>query len=160
MVAATNRPNDIDPALRRPGRLDREIQFAPPGVEVLSLTSMPSPPAPCYACRWYAVVTSPTQNDRHAVVQERAAILQQNAKLLPLAPGTALDGIAADCVGYTGADLAALCRQAAMRALTSGLTSFVFDFESVGQLRYHAKRCLSRYNRSSEDEQSLRMFSF
>lgn len=37
MVAATNRPNDIEPALRRPGRLDREIQFTPPGIEVILL---------------------------------------------------------------------------------------------------------------------------
>ena len=34
VVAATNRPNDIEPALRRPGRLDREIQFSPPDAEV------------------------------------------------------------------------------------------------------------------------------
>lgn len=40
VVAATNRPNDIEPALRRPGRLDREIQFVPPGVEVCLLKSM------------------------------------------------------------------------------------------------------------------------
>jgi SpoVK/Ycf46/Vps4 family AAA+-type ATPase len=52
--------------------------------------------------------------------QERATILRQHAQLLPLGPSVTLDAIAADCVGYTGADLAALCRQAAMRALTSG----------------------------------------
>lgn len=54
------------------------------------------------------------------LIQERAAILRRHAQRLPLAPGMALDAIGADCVGYTGADLAALCRQAAMRALTSG----------------------------------------
>ena len=30
VLAATNRPNVLDPALRRPGRFDREIRFAPP----------------------------------------------------------------------------------------------------------------------------------
>jgi transitional endoplasmic reticulum ATPase len=30
VIAATNRPNDIDPALRRPGRFDREIEFHSP----------------------------------------------------------------------------------------------------------------------------------
>jgi AAA family ATPase len=44
VVAATNRPNDIEPALRRPGRLDREIQFVPPGIEVCSLASMLAQP--------------------------------------------------------------------------------------------------------------------
>ena len=33
VVAATNRPNAIDPALRRPGRFDREIYVAPPSTE-------------------------------------------------------------------------------------------------------------------------------
>ena len=30
VIATTNRPNDIDPALRRPGRFDWEIHFPPP----------------------------------------------------------------------------------------------------------------------------------
>jgi transitional endoplasmic reticulum ATPase len=30
VLAATNRPNDLDPALRRPGRFDREVQFRVP----------------------------------------------------------------------------------------------------------------------------------
>lgn len=56
-------------------------------------------------------------------LQERAAILRAHAKLLPLAPGVNFDALAAGCVGYTGADLAAVCRQAAMRALTSGVAA-------------------------------------
>ncbi|RKP25507.1 P-loop containing nucleoside triphosphate hydrolase protein [Syncephalis pseudoplumigaleata] len=34
VVAATNRPNAIDPALRRPGRFDRELSVDPPGERV------------------------------------------------------------------------------------------------------------------------------
>ena len=30
VVGATNRPNDLDPALRRAGRFDRELSLAPP----------------------------------------------------------------------------------------------------------------------------------
>ena len=37
IVAATNRPNVLDPALRRPGRLDREVAIPVPGPTV-SLT--------------------------------------------------------------------------------------------------------------------------
>ena len=33
IIAATNLPNKIDPALRRPGRLDREIEIRPPDPE-------------------------------------------------------------------------------------------------------------------------------
>mgnify|MGYP001305647006 CR=1 FL=1 len=33
VIAATNRPNSIDPALRRPGRFDREIAINPPSVD-------------------------------------------------------------------------------------------------------------------------------
>lgn len=33
IVGATNRPNSIDPALRRPGRFDREISMEPPNAE-------------------------------------------------------------------------------------------------------------------------------
>lgn len=31
VMAATNRPNSLDPALRRPGRFDFEIYVSPPG---------------------------------------------------------------------------------------------------------------------------------
>ena len=34
IIAATNRPNAIDPALRRPGRLDREVLVPVPGPQV------------------------------------------------------------------------------------------------------------------------------
>lgn len=33
IVGATNRPNSIDPALRRPGRFDREISMEPPNAQ-------------------------------------------------------------------------------------------------------------------------------
>jgi transitional endoplasmic reticulum ATPase len=33
VLAATNRPNALDPALRRPGRFDREIEIGVPSVE-------------------------------------------------------------------------------------------------------------------------------
>ena len=58
-----------------------------------------------------------------AVAQDRAAILRLHAAGLPLAPDVDLDQIATACNGYTGADLAALCREAAMVALTAEAAS-------------------------------------
>lgn len=50
VMAATNLPSALDPALRRPGRFDREIRFAPPDAagrtEILSLHLSRAPLAP------------------------------------------------------------------------------------------------------------------
>ncbi|XP_057777370.1 cell division control protein 48 homolog B [Salvia miltiorrhiza] len=81
VVASTNRVDSIEPALRRSGRFDAEIE-----------------------------VSTPNEN-------ERIQILKLYTKKLPLAPTVNLEGIAASCNGYVGADLEALCREAAMSAL-------------------------------------------
>ena len=52
-------------------------------------------------------------------MQDRAAILALHARRMPLAEGVDLVQMAADCRGFTGADLAALCREAAMHALSA-----------------------------------------
>lgn len=86
VLAATNRPNEIDPALRRAGRFDREIAVGPPDL-----------PA-------------------------REAILRIHLRKLPCEKDEHLKEIAKKTSGYTGADLAALCREAALRTLNaSGL---------------------------------------
>ena len=47
VLAATNQPNHIDPALRRPGRLDREVQFRVPDragrLEILQIQTREMP---------------------------------------------------------------------------------------------------------------------
>ncbi len=78
VVGATNRPNAIDPALRRPGRFDREIEIGVP--------------------------------DRNA----RKEILQIHTRNMPLSKDVNLDELADKTHGYTGADIAALAREAAM----------------------------------------------
>lgn len=78
VIAATNLPNSVDPALRRPGRLDREIAINPP--------------------------------DKAG----REEILRIHTHTMPLANDVDLAKIAALTPGYLGADLAALCREAAM----------------------------------------------
>ena len=84
VIGATNRPDALDPALRRPGRFDREVSVGVPG---------------------------PLQ---------RAAILQVHTRQLRLSEEVHLPTVAADCNGFTGADLAALCREAAMAAMYEG----------------------------------------
>jgi transitional endoplasmic reticulum ATPase len=81
VIAATNRPNAVDPALRRPGRFDREIEIPLP--------------------------------DK----QGRLEILQIHTRSMPLAKDVDLQKLADMTHGYTGADLAALVREAAMNAL-------------------------------------------
>ena len=81
VMAATNRPNAIDPALRRPGRFDREIAIGIPNEKA------------------------------------RREILQIYARGMPLGEGVDLADLAATTHGFTGADLNALCREAAMAAL-------------------------------------------
>ncbi len=78
VIAATNIPNAIDPALRRPGRFDREI-------------GIPIP-------------------DRHG----RLAILEIYTRGMPVASDVDLTRLADITHGFVGADLEALCREAAM----------------------------------------------
>ncbi|KAF7149607.1 hypothetical protein RHSIM_Rhsim02G0238200 [Rhododendron simsii] len=74
------RVDSIDPALRRSGRFDAEIE-----------------------------VTTPNE-------EECFQILKLYTKKIPLDTSVDLQAIAASCNGYVGADLEALCREAAMRA--------------------------------------------
>jgi ribosome biogenesis ATPase len=83
VIAATNRPELIDPAMLRPGRLDKRLYV----------------PLPCAA--------------------ERASILAAVARKAKVAPGLDLAAVAADprCDGFSGADLAALLREAGLAVL-------------------------------------------
>eukprot|EP00803_Ostreobium_quekettii_P007029 evm.model.scf_827.4 EVM.evm.TU.scf_827.4 scf_827:40391-46953(+) len=87
VVGATNRPNAIDPALRRPGRLDVEVAVGVP--------------------------------DYH----QRLELLRFHSRGLPLAHDADLETVAARSHGYTGADVAALCREAAMHALQAAASA-------------------------------------
>jgi transitional endoplasmic reticulum ATPase len=93
VLAATNIPNALDPALRRPGRFDREISFPIP--------------------------------DRNG----RKDILEIHTRGMPLAGDVAVDHLAAITHGFVGADLEALCREAAMTCLRRILPEI--DFASA-----------------------------
>uniref|UniRef100_A0A8B9L5C5 ATPase family AAA domain-containing protein 2 n=1 Tax=Astyanax mexicanus TaxID=7994 RepID=A0A8B9L5C5_ASTMX len=82
VIGATNRLDSIDPALRRPGRFDREFLFSLP--------------------------------DREA----RKDILKIHTRQWNPQPSDAfLEELADKCVGYCGADIKAVCAEAALCAL-------------------------------------------
>lgn len=82
VIGATNRPDSIDPALRRPGRFDREFYFPLPNTEA------------------------------------RKSILDIHTKgWEPPLPSGFKDELAQLTKGYGGADLRALCTEAALNAV-------------------------------------------
>ena len=95
VIGATNRVNAIDPALRRPGRFDREIEIAVP--------------------------------DRVG----RLEILQIHTRGMPLAKDVNLEKLADISHGFVGADLQALSKEAAMRALRKILPEVDLSSESI-----------------------------
>ena len=95
VIAATNRPNALDPALRRPGRFDREIEIPLP--------------------------------DK----QGRLEILQIHTRGMPLADDVDLGKLAEITHGYTGADIAALVREAALNALRRYLPEIDLESDTI-----------------------------
>ncbi|MCQ5336609.1 MAG: CDC48 family AAA ATPase [Candidatus Methanomethylicia archaeon] len=95
VIAATNRPEAVDPALRRPGRFDREI-------------AIPMP-------------------DKKA----RKEILQVHLRNMPLADDVNIDELAELTHGYSGADIAALAREAAIRALRRFLPKIDLEKKTI-----------------------------
>jgi transitional endoplasmic reticulum ATPase len=91
VIGATNRIDAIDPALRRPGRFDREIEIGVP--------------------------------DRN----ERIEILQIHTRGMPLAEDVKLENIGDRTHGFVGADISALVREAAMKALRRYLPQIKLD---------------------------------
>ena len=91
VIGATNREDSIDPALRRPGRFDREIEIGIPGRK------------------------------------SRADILSVHLRDMPLTPDVTPEKLASLTQGFVGADLAALCREAAMNCLSSRMNELDLD---------------------------------
>jgi transitional endoplasmic reticulum ATPase len=94
VIAATNIPNALDPALRRPGRFDREIVIPIP--------------------------------DRRG----RQEILEIHSRGMPLAADVRMEHLAEITHGFVGADLEALCREAAMSCLRQIMGGI--DFSQAG----------------------------
>ena len=95
VIGATNRPNSIDEALRRPGRFDREIEIGIP--------------------------------DRNG----RLEILQIHTRGMPLSDDVDLPKLADRTHGYAGADISALCKEAAMAALRRVLPQVDLETDEI-----------------------------
>jgi len=95
VIGATNRPESVDPALRRPGRFDRELEVGVPNVD------------------------------------GRIEILQIHTRGMPLSDDINLKKLATELHGYTGADVKALCREAAMKALKRYLPEIDLESDKV-----------------------------
>ncbi len=96
IVAATNRPDVLDPALLRPGRFDRQVQVPNPDIK------------------------------------GREKILGVHARKVPLGPNVDLRIIARGTPGFSGADLANLVNEAALRAARIGRRFVTMDdFENA-----------------------------
>ena len=93
LIAATNRPDTLDPALLRPGRFDRHV-----------------------------VVNLPD-------IKGRAEILKVHSRHLKLDPTVNLESIAKQTPGFSGADLANLCNEAALLAAR-------FDKNTIEQIDF------------------------
>ncbi len=95
VIGATNIPNSLDPALRRPGRFDREIAISIPDHK------------------------------------GRLEILHIHTRGMPLAQDIDLEKLSQITHGFVGADLEALCREAAMNALRKIMPSIDFQLDEI-----------------------------
>ena len=87
ILAATNRPDSLDPALTRPGRFDRRVPVELPDLK------------------------------------GREEILKEHAKKVKIAPGVDFNTVARMASGASGAELANIVNEAALRAVRAGRKS-------------------------------------
>ncbi|MFX1417916.1 MAG: CDC48 family AAA ATPase [Promethearchaeota archaeon] len=95
VIGATNRPNSLDSALRRPGRFDREIEIKVP-------------------------------NEKG-----RREIFQIHTRNMPLVKNISLKEFSQITHGFVGADISAVCREAAMSALRRYLPKIDLESEII-----------------------------
>ncbi|MFW9898604.1 MAG: CDC48 family AAA ATPase [Candidatus Thorarchaeota archaeon] len=95
VIGATNRPNSLDSALRRPGRFDREIEIKVP-------------------------------NEKG-----RREVFQIHTRNMPLDKKISLKEFSQITHGFVGADISAVCREAAMSALRRYLPKIDLESEYI-----------------------------
>ncbi|KAL6185952.1 hypothetical protein ACLB2K_042074 [Fragaria x ananassa] len=132
VIGATNRPNSIDPALRRGGRFDREID-----------TGVPDEAG-------------------------RLEVLRIHTKNMKLGEDVELEKIAKETHGYVGADLAALCTEAALQCIRENMDEIdwedeeTLDAEMLGSMKVgneHFRIALRASNPSALHETAVEVLN-
>lgn len=147
VIGATNRPHSIDPALRRPGRFDREVELGVPDrdsrkeILLIHTRSMPLDDGLLFACEVKSdkvkaqleekkiQLKDPEEIEKFLKSQETACEIQskdglrlfrlkkEGDQLELYEGGVSIEELANLTHGYTGADISALTREAAMKVL-------------------------------------------
>lgn len=129
IIGATNRPDTIDPALRRPGRFDRELLFPYPNKaarkHVLSIVAK-------------GLLSSPTS---FAPPKED----KKEMDVVPPLRDNLIDELADMTEGFSGADLKALCVEAGLNRLRMSFPQLYATSEKL------ALPSLNRFCVSKED---------
>ena len=148
VMGATNRPNSIDPALRRFGRFDREIDIGVPD-EVGRLEVLVRRKRNRHRQVWQVACPiyraplrdSATHKHHHRPTAARVAAIALTPSPLPASPlvqrihtknmklddGVDMERVAKETHGFVGADLAQLCTEAAMQCIREKMD--VIDLE-------------------------------
>ncbi|AHL22695.1 MULTISPECIES: CDC48 family AAA ATPase [Thermococcus] len=154
VIGATNRPDAIDPALRRPGRFDREIEVGVPDKqgrkEILQIHTRGMPIEPDFRRdRVIEILEKLRGDERFRDVIDRAiekvekakdeeeikrALRELDERLYDEVKARLIDALLEELAevthGFVGADLAALAREAAMAALRRLIKEGKIDFEA------------------------------
>ncbi|WP_297521219.1 CDC48 family AAA ATPase [Thermococcus sp.] len=154
VIGATNRPDAIDPALRRPGRFDRELEVGVPDKggrkEILQIHTRGMPIEPEFRKdRIIEILEELERNETYRDAAEKAiakvkeaeseeeikkALRETDERLYDEVKGRLIDALLDELAevthGFVGADLAALAREAAMAALRRLIKEGKIDFEA------------------------------
>ena len=154
VIGATNRPDAIDPALRRPGRFDRELEVGVPDKqgrkEILQIHTRGMPIEPEFRRdRVIEILEELERNETYRDAAEKAiakvkkaeseeeikkALREVDERLYDEVKAKLIDALLEELAevthGFVGADLAALAREAAMAALRRLIKDGKIDFEA------------------------------
>jgi SpoVK/Ycf46/Vps4 family AAA+-type ATPase len=137
VIGATNRVDTIDPALRRPGRFDRELYFPLPDtpgrrhmLHIMLQRRDKAPPGPTTSPRLAkakTTVASPPPKKQHPAAKQTQDVDDDDGEaqlqrastgtVVALDRDTVVDRLVAETQGFSGADLNALVTEASLCAL-------------------------------------------